>query len=128
MTKLGDVPCGPCRACCRSELIALLAEEGDDIASYDHEMVFINGFGDFPFLKHKKNGECVYLGRDGCTIHARRPHICRFFDCRGFYLSKTRAERLEHRKEGATARAVLTAGHARVKTLDFGELRKVPTK
>jgi Fe-S-cluster containining protein len=127
MTKLGDVPCGPCRACCRSELIVLIPEDGDDVESYDHEMVFINGAGEMPFLKHRKNGDCVYLDRDGCTIHERRPSLCRIFDCRAFYLSKTREQRQEHRKAGATARAVLNAGRERVKTLDIRDMRKVPT-
>lgn len=45
MSKLGDVPCGPCRACCRSEVIALLPDEGDVIESYEHETMFVNGMG-----------------------------------------------------------------------------------
>jgi Fe-S-cluster containining protein len=128
MSKLGDVPCGPCHACCRSELIALIPEDGDDVASYDHDLIFLPGLGEVAYIKHRKNGDCVYLGRDGCTIHQRRPVICRAFDCRAFYLSKTRAERQEHRKAGAMARAVLNAGHERMKTLDIGEVRKVPTR
>jgi uncharacterized protein len=129
MTKLGDVPCGPCHACCRAELIVLVPDAGDDIASYEHEIVAVPPMMmEMAVLKHKKNGDCVYLDRNGCTIHHRRPIICREFDCRAFFLSKTRAERHEHRKAGAIARAVLNAGRERVKTLDGGELTKVPCK
>lgn len=126
LTRLGDVPCGGCQACCKAELIALVPEDGDIVESYDHEMVFIDGVGEFAFLKHRKNGDCVYLGRDGCTIRERRPALCRAFDCRGFFLSKTRAERLEHRKSGAVARAVLNAGRERLKTLDISDMRRMP--
>jgi hypothetical protein len=34
-------------------------------------------------LKHKDNGDCIYLDRaKGCTIHNHRPVICRELDCR----------------------------------------------
>jgi Fe-S-cluster containining protein len=128
MSRLGEVPCGHCKACCKSELIVLLPDEGDKVETYEHEIIPIEGQGTVAALKHKKNGECIYLARNGCTIRSRRPHICRIFDCRAFYLSKTRAERLEHRKHGAVARAILTAGRDRVKTLDVSELANIPRK
>jgi Fe-S-cluster containining protein len=28
------------------------------------------------------DGSCVYLGRGGCTIHATKPHVCKWYDCR----------------------------------------------
>jgi len=31
------------------------------------------------------NGDCVYLGADGCTIHGRQPAVCKAFDCRVFF-------------------------------------------
>ena len=33
----------------------------------------------FPFvvLKHKENGRCVFLGRDGCGLYESRPSCCR---------------------------------------------------
>lgn len=33
-------------------------------------------------LDHKPNGECIYLDQFGCTIHERRPQMCREMDCR----------------------------------------------
>jgi Fe-S-cluster containining protein len=103
----------------------LLPEEGDDVSSYEHEAITMPPLNEtLQVLRHKKNGDCIYLDRDGCSIHERRPHICRIFDCRAFYLSKTRAQRLEHRKQGAVAKAVITAGKDRRKTLDPGELER----
>ena len=104
----------------------LLPDEGDVVENYDHEMIFIPGVGEMAFLRHLKNGDCVYLGRDGCTIHGRAPHLCKIFDCRGFYLSKTRAERQEHRKNGIVARSVLNAGRERLRTLDISDMSKMP--
>lgn len=126
MSKLGDVPCGPCHACCRSEIVALIPEDGDDVASYEHEVTTLPGIGDVAFLKHQKNGCCVYLGRDGCTIRDRRPIMCRVFDCRGFYLGRDRAGRQALAKGNPLVRAILNAGHQRLKTLDASEFNKVP--
>lgn len=78
------------------------------------------------YLKHRKNGDCIYLGRDGCTIRERRPHLCRIFDCRGHYLSKTRAERQELSTGSPLARTIFNAGRTRLKTLDLLEIAKVP--
>ena len=33
-------------------------------------------------LQHKFNGDCVYLGDKGCTIHESKPFACRLYDCR----------------------------------------------
>jgi Fe-S-cluster containining protein len=44
-------------------------------------------------LNRRDNGECVYLGEEGCTIYQRRPAVCRSFDCRSLFLKQTRNER-----------------------------------
>lgn len=88
------VPCGGCNLCCKSEIIALLPEEGDDVSSYDHEHMDIPNIGMIPVLKHKKNGDCVYLDDEkGCTIHGRAPYICRTFDCRAWFKMHSRKDR-----------------------------------
>ena len=46
-------------------------------------------------LNHLTNGDCVYLGPDGCTIHGRHPAICRTFDCAGF-VRMLDSKRFEH--------------------------------
>lgn len=33
-------------------------------------------------LAHKENGDCIYLGVGGCSIHDRKPRMCREMDCR----------------------------------------------
>ena len=47
-------------------------------------------------LDHKSNGDCIYLGDTGCTIHARRPQMCRELDCRilATQLNYTQARKL----------------------------------
>lgn len=72
------VPCGTCNLCCRGEVLVLHPECGDRIS--DYQAMRWNGRW---ILQHKENGDCIYLDREkGCTIHNRRPAICREFDCR----------------------------------------------
>lgn len=33
------------------------------------------------FLVQKKDGSCIYLVGDKCSIHSRRPMVCRQFFC-----------------------------------------------
>jgi Fe-S-cluster containining protein len=33
-------------------------------------------------LDHKPNGDCIYLGQTGCTIHEDKPLMCQRMDCR----------------------------------------------
>lgn len=64
----------------------LSSEAGDVVELYDTEEVFDptrNRPG--KALAHKPNGDCVYLGTRGCTIHSWRPSLCRAFDCRLYY-------------------------------------------
>ncbi len=78
------VPCDGCVKCCtRWDVLRILPEEGDDPSQYQTEP--------HPFrpgslmLAHQPNGDCIYLDRaTGCTIHDRRPRMCRTMDCREF--------------------------------------------
>lgn len=82
------VPCGSCRRCCRgNSIVMLLAHEGDAVETYQHEIVDLPGAGRGPILKRKENGDCIYLGEQGCTIHGRAPVICKVFDCRNAYMA-----------------------------------------
>jgi hypothetical protein len=38
----------------------LLERKGDDVASYEHELVDLPGDGRGPILKRRPNGDCVY--------------------------------------------------------------------
>jgi len=115
--KRASVPCGSCHLCCKSEVLALLPDEGDDVSSYDHDLIDIPNMGQIPVLKHKPNGDCVYLGEDGCTIHDRAPFICRIFDCRRWYQSHTRAERRKMIANSVATRDVFDAGRERLDSL-----------
>ncbi len=117
MTERANVPCGSCHLCCRGDVIMLLPEEGDDVASYEHEIVTLpEGTG--AILK-KRDGHCIYLGPKGCTIHDRAPAICRIFDCRRWYASKTRAERRRMVAAGIADREVFEAGRLRLGSMNL---------
>ena len=96
-----------------------MPEDGDVVDSYEHQVMMIPGVGMLAFLKQRANGDCIYLGRDGCTIHKRAPLICQTFDCRAFYLSKTRAERQALSHGSKNSKAIFFAGRTRLKTLDL---------
>lgn len=87
-----SVPCNGCTLCCQGDALRLLP--GDDASQYQtvpHDTIL----GEL-MLDHKPNGDCIYLGATGCTIHARRPQMCREMDCRiiGARLSWTQAHKL----------------------------------
>ena len=107
------VPCNGCTACCRGgEFIVLFPEHGDDPASYEHDALRSEQGEPILVLRHRDNGDCVYLGEHGCTIHGRAPSICRHFDCRRYFLSMPRNERR------------LIERHAHAKSEIFAEARK----
>ena len=56
---------------------------GDDPALY--KTVPHHKFPGDLMLDHKPNGDCIYLGKVGCTIYDKRPRMCREFDCRNFF-------------------------------------------
>lgn len=83
-----DVPCGGCTLCCQDDAVRIHPELGDDATAYRTEMC-----DGVLCLTHKLNGDCIYLERGtGCTIHSRRPAVCRELDCRVFLLRFTRKE------------------------------------
>jgi uncharacterized protein len=95
-----------------------MPERGDLIWTYEHE-VTATAAGPTAVQQCGETGECIYLGRDGCTIHDRAPAICRAFDCREIFLSKPRAERLAMAKSGMVSNEVFSAGRKRLKKLDL---------
>jgi Fe-S-cluster containining protein len=110
------VPCGSCQFCCRNEWVYLSAEAGDAIEIYETEEVFDPRRGIMAkALAHKPNGDCLYLGPQGCTIHAWRPSLCRIFDCRLYYLQEIAKPRRERRRDMETqfkARELFEIGRA----------------
>lgn len=112
------VPCAGCTACCKNELVFLMPNENP--ADYDAVPVVnpISGQPGFA-LAHKPNKECVYLDASGCTIHDRRPQICRAFDCRKLIRDwgGGRKGRQAALKSGFLSRDVYDAGQRRMHTL-----------
>lgn len=87
------VPCDGCTRCCHGDAIRLLP--GDDTSQYQ-----IEPHPYYPgelMLAHRPNGDCVYLGDDGCTIHSTKPKMCREMDCRNIAsaLTFTQIRRLD---------------------------------
>lgn len=111
-TDRASVPCNGCTLCCQKDAIVLLPERGDDISQYKHSIV------DGVPMVNKVDGHCVYLIDGKCSIWDRAPFMCRLFDCRLWYLSKTRAERRRLVKSGHADREVFDAGRARLDSLD----------
>jgi uncharacterized protein len=117
MTERARVPCNGCRACCQGgELVVLFPERGDELDTYDAITVDSTA-GTITVLKHKPNGDCVYLGERGCSIHGRAPAVCRVFDCRRYFLSLPRNERRVMERTRKAKNAIFAAARARLATL-----------
>ncbi|HEY0125004.1 MAG TPA: YkgJ family cysteine cluster protein [Rhizobium sp.] len=120
MADTVNVPCNGCTICCRNELLILHPEMGDVVTSYDYQRVInpITGKPAFA-LQNKPNGDCIYLGMHGCTIHDRAPAICREFYCRRFFLKAgNRTERKRLVKIGFISKELLEAGRSRLDSLE----------
>lgn len=80
--------CKACGLCCKLFYINLSEEEytsGKYITELG-EYGVIEKFGEAKscganLLAKKKNGECIYLENNKCSIHADRPVVCRQFFC-----------------------------------------------
>ena len=76
VAEVADVPCGTCTLCCSGDStnVGLLPEEYGKFES-------VEILGEV-LVKRLDNGDCVYLGESGCTIHDDKPLVCQKFDCR----------------------------------------------
>lgn len=112
-----NVPCDGCTACCRSDLIVLHPEHGDNPDDYQTQETLhpLYGHKVFALIKNER-GHCIYLGEHGCTIHDRAPLICRKFDCRRWFKKLPRNTRRQLSKN-PESRAIIEAGRARLNTL-----------
>ena len=78
--------CNQSGVCCKLFLINIDEEE---YKSREYETVFEEFFEDFDealekgavFLKQKDDGSCIYLKDNLCSIHTKRPKVCREFYC-----------------------------------------------
>lgn len=84
---MNHVPCNGCQACCKRERIIMSEENGDNPEEFHVVPTKKGNDGAIEWmLAHKPNGDCIYLGETGCTIHGRQPWACRQFDCRAWFL------------------------------------------
>lgn len=108
------VPCNGCTACCRGRAIRpLYPERGDVVESYARQ-----GIDGVLALAWSEGGDCVYVGSEGCTIHARRPVLCRGYDCRVAYLNLTRRQRRADARARPYQRAIYAAARKLLKRME----------
>ena len=74
--RTGEVPCGDCRLCCINEIVILEPEEEGQYIMAPHPTKPKR------YMVAHAGKDCIYLEADGCSIHERRPKLCREFDCR----------------------------------------------
>lgn len=107
------VPCGSCTLCCQGDQpIAVMEKFGDDPGIYQAQSQGLNRHGEEVFyLDHQDNGDCIYLDREkGCKIHARRPALCRSFDCAALKQNNTQDDMELACKLGVVSLSILVRG------------------
>jgi Fe-S-cluster containining protein len=82
-SAIAHVDCGACHACCQGLLIVLFEQHGDDPSEHDWCWATVGGQR-LKVLKTKPNQDCAHFTATGCGIYAKRPAMCRKFDCAGF--------------------------------------------
>lgn len=120
MSVTREVPCGTCSLCCRGEAIILHPEDGDDHRTFLTKKIWHPLQNKEVYaLQRKSDGDaCIYLGAmGGCTIHERRPAICRSFDCRKFAQKFSRSQIKKLDAVGAGDLKVWERGYALRDTL-----------
>jgi Fe-S-cluster containining protein len=105
-----NVPCGGCRLCCRSFMVPIQPDKGDDPSQYQTAICYSPDAAPYMILDRHPNGDCIYLGPAGCTIHDRAPYHCRAFDCRDYFKSYTRNERRDLAKRDTAAGPMFDRG------------------
>jgi Fe-S-cluster containining protein len=80
--------CSQCGLCCRLFLINLTEEEykSGKYKTQLGEFGLVDAFAQATacgsnILKQKKDGSCIYLKKNKCSIHKTRPQSCREFFC-----------------------------------------------
>jgi len=130
MMKLGDalvlldniakndpVPCNGCTACCRGNQ-AVCLREGDDPEAYGQNLNWENCHGTMQLtLKRQKSGDCNFLVLGACSIYAKRPTVCRRFDCRRIVAMLTPSERKQAVRNKLFDQEIMDAGVDRLPTL-----------
>lgn len=91
------IPCDGCIQCCKNDQVILHPEAGDDLSFYRWEPIASALYPGQTMAALKRDpitGHCTYLTASGCSIHERRPSVCRRFHCARTALA---LEKLPHR-------------------------------
>jgi len=88
----------------------LRPEHGDDPQSYQTAICLKPGQAPMLILDRLPNGDCFYLGLDGCTIHDRAPYECRKYDCRAVFRDSDRPGRKLAVKRGIVPKGIFDRG------------------
>lgn len=78
------IPCDGCIQCCKNDQVILRPEDGDDLSLYAWEPIesaLYPGRKSAALKRDPLTGYCIYLSATGCSIHDKRPAICRRYHC-----------------------------------------------
>jgi hypothetical protein len=104
---INHVPCNGCTLCCESDAVRLQDEDrAEEYLTEPHP--YIPGA---LMIAHKPNGECVYLGEHGCSIHDRAPSLCRSADCHSLAVKLSFEEAKQLHAMGRLDMRVWDQGH-----------------
>jgi len=95
------IECGECRKCCQwgregKRIGAIITTK--EVMSNQYEFTKVASVFR---LNVNHEGDCIYLGEKGCTIHDTKPEWCRTFDCRELFTSTEKNPFLRILCEGA---------------------------
>lgn len=105
-----SVACGACTLCCRRQIVVLFPQWGDDVDSYAKMPGTLDGEAVWALPFKPGTDECHYLTDKGCSIHARRPVICRAYSCLRLYLDTPRAARRRRASVEPDFKALMARG------------------
>ena len=115
------VACGSCVECCKRTAVILMPDDAALLWAQAEWHPVAHPFADLPrtpVLKHKPNGDCVFLGPEGCTVYGDRPKMCRVFSCVEYVKrigeNMPRPARRRAIKTGDIDKAVWKAGQERL--------------
>lgn len=90
------VPCNGCTLCCKGDAVRLLPEDNPDLYITEKHPNLPNAL----MLAHQKNGDCIYLKNNGCSIHSYKPMLCKSMDCRNIAKNVTFTQARKLHKKG----------------------------
>ena len=90
-SRVADVPCGDCTACCRSsQFIHIKPDEVQTLERIPKNLLFPapNLPNGNVLMGYNNKGECPMFIGNKCSIYSDRPRTCRTYDCRLFAATK----------------------------------------